>query len=663
MNRFHRVFIMVLSTSLLTGCAGSLPHWQKPPEADARAEAMLRAGDYEGAAQRYAYLARSTSEPDHYWLQAADAVLHGGDSQAAQQWIDFIQPRELDAIDQNQYWLITSRLDLNAGRAREAMSKLNMLVGLPLEGKQETHYHALRASAYNQMGDMLSSAKELVLLGKRTTQTEAIRKNNEAIYDTLSRLSRQTLTSRPPPPPDELGGWMTLTAILKTTSRKELADAVSKWASLYPGHPAVSSGFLEKTLSESGVSLPPLSRKIPSPSKQGTPLSNATMPIPSPYVQTAPTLSVAPTPHSSFIGVLLPLSGSYGAASKAIQTGMMAAYDADPNPNKLRLEFTDSYSGDVYQSYQHLVEEGAKIVVGPLVKEEVATLAKRVLSTPVLALNQVPDIQNTHMFQLGLRPEHEVEQTASSAWFDGKQQALVLAPTNPFGQRIAQHFTQYWRSIGGTTIAVKTYPYHGKGFSQVVQSAMDTLSSPSTADPSFALSAIPTSSSPFIFLIADTQDARALVPAIMGASSHTVPIYSFSHLYNAKAMPEENHYLNGVVFCDVPWLMNPHEGNVLSAQALDIHVQETPPDYVKLIALGLDAYRLLPVLDRFKTEPNYRFSGATGTLSLQTGNSLQRQLECAQFQNGTLQPRGNAPLLHTDSPASSISPAFPHNGE
>lgn len=613
-----RPMAILLLGSALAACTGPLPRWGAAPEADPQAQAMLRSGDYDGAVRRYEFLARTASNPDYYWLQAADAALRAGDGESAQQLADAINPRELETVDRNQYLLLASRLDLNAGRAREAVTKLNSLSNAPLEGGQNANYHTLRASAYNQLGDMLGSARERVALGKLLNQPEAIQKNNEAIYDALGRLPPQVLADKQPPAPDVLGGWMALTRILKTTPPGGMSAAVNQWRGRYPGHPADGS-FLKAAVAEAGGTV------------QVTPLGQAQSAAP-----TAP--AAAPAPTGPFVGVLLPLSGPYAPASQAIKAGMTAAYFADTNPTKPRLEFVDSRSGDVYQAYRRMAEQGAIAVVGPLTKEEVTALARGGdLPVPVLALNQTPEAQNPRVFQFGLTPEHEVEQSAGSAWFDGRQSALVLAPATQFGQRMVKHFSGYWRTLGGRIVAVKTYTHHGQDFSTAVQGLAGAL---------------PAASADFIFLIADTKDVHQILPQIAANPGlQQLPVYATSHVYSGKPDAQADQDLNGLIFCDMPWLLAPNDGGSLSARALDSQIQQTPPDYVKLIALGLDAYRLLPELDRFRQEPQYRYAGATGSLSLQSGNRLQRQLECAQFQYGNLQPRGVAPLLQPGAPA------------
>jgi len=65
--------------STLAACSGTMPRWTGvgTPESttDPQAEALLRSGNYEGAMQRYEWLARTASSPDAYWVRAADAAL------------------------------------------------------------------------------------------------------------------------------------------------------------------------------------------------------------------------------------------------------------------------------------------------------------------------------------------------------------------------------------------------------------------------------------------------------------------------------------------------------------------------------------------------------------------------------------------------------------
>jgi outer membrane PBP1 activator LpoA protein len=604
--QIQRSFVLLMCAWSLVACQGLLPrnsNSPSPPD-DPEAAALLKSGDYPGATRRYEQLARTSQTPDHYWLEAADAALRSGDTAAAKNLASAIRPRELNNADNNRFILLTSRLDLNEGNASEALVKLDTLSGQKLTNLDERNYHILRASALNQLGDMLGSARERVALGKLLSRFEDVQRNNEVIYDALERVPDRQLLDQQPAPPDELGGWMALTHLLKTTPREGLPAAAAQWQSRYPGHPA-SGSFLQNALAGAGA---------PAEGAKGATASRGNK-------------AIASLPAAPFVGVLLPLSGPYATAAQAIRTGMMAAQEADRDPGKHPLYFADSTTGNVYQNYRRLAEGGASAIVGPLVKDDVAALARGGdLPVPVLALNQVNDVQNTRLFQFGLTPEQEVEQVAGSAWFDGKQNALVLAPDTPFGKRLSQHFDRYWQSLGGRLMATRKYPQQGGDLTSLTRE-------------------VPAGSGDaFIFLIADPKNAQIIVPKAMGTG---LPVYATSHVYDGKSGEPANQPLDGLILCDMPWRLDPAEGGALSARSLESQISKMPSDSVKLVALGLDAYRLVPELSRMKADPDYRYAGATGTLAIQSGNRVQRQLECARFVGASPQRRGIAPLLKT----------------
>lgn len=604
--RITRFVLLVVTAWGLTACQNTLHRMTSTatPPGDPQAESLLKSGDYAGAAQRYEQLARASRTPDHYFLEAADAALRSGDSDMAIKMANAIRPGELNPTENDRYLLLTSRLDLNEGKAQEALTKLEPLSGRTLAGQDAKNYHILRASAENQLGNMIASARERVTLGKLLTRPEDVQRNNEVIHDTLERVPARQLLDKQPPPPDELGGWMALTYLLKNTPNEGLATASAQWRNRYPGHPA-NGAFLQRALADAG---------------QGS-----ASPQPA-LISVGDGGNVLPTSH--FIGVLLPLTGPYASASEAIRTGMTIAQAADRNGNKPELYFTDSTESAIYPNYRRMADGGATMVVGPLIKDDVSALARGGdLPVPVLALNQVNDLRNSRIYQFGLTPEQEVEQVAGSAWLDGKREAILMAPESSFGKRLAEYFDRYWQSLGGRVIERRKY----------------------TADASMLAKNLPANTEDaFIFLVADAKNARGIVPRL--ASVSQVPIYATSHVFDGKINEPANAALDGLIFCDMPWLLNPNEGGALSAQSLDREIRQTKPDSVKLLAMGLDAYRLVGEIDHLKADGYDRYTGATGSLSLQSDQRLQRQLECAQFSGASLKPRGIAPLLKSNMP-------------
>lgn len=618
--------VIYAAFALLPACVSQGPRQDDLPLISA-AEQRLAAKDYGGAAQIYQRLIEQSDAPDYYRLEAADAELKDGNGRAAQALLSAVDPEELRHPDYQRYLLLKSRIDLNQGRAREAMVRLDELDYQRMDPALEAQYHTLRASGYNQLGNMLESARERVELGRLLTRPEAIQSNNEAIYDALKRLPDRALAELQPPPPDELGGWMALTQVLRGPANQR-PEALRGWRSQFLGHPA-DGPFLEGLLGKPEKAKPERLGNKPAPVRsepvQVTPMTPPAEPV----------SGLPPAPGGRVVGVMLPLTGTYGPAGQAVKSGMEAAAAADNHPAKPQLRFSDTQGGDPAAIYRGLTGAGAELVVGPLIKEDLTALAKSAeLTVPVLALNQVKEVQSGSIYQFGLTPEQEVEQSAGSAWFDGRQSALMLAPASAFGQRMIQHFTAYWRSLGGRVIAIKTYKAGGDDFSAPARELLAAAQAGGiNAD--------------FLFLVADGRDGSLLKSYLEAqqGQGQPLPIYATSQIYNGRPDVPQNPDLSGIAFCDIPWLLDGGEAGPLSRQALQPALERTPENYRRLIPMGLDAYRLIGELNQLQASPQQRFNGTTGVLTLSPDNRIQRQLQCAQFDAGRLQPRGIAPLL------------------
>lgn len=635
-----KLLLTLSLTLILAACAGQSTRHRDTPLI-AEASERSRNGDFAGASQIYQRLAETSDDSNYYRLLAADAELREGNDRAARALLGAINADELEESDKQRYALLRARIDLNLGNARDAMARLDTINYQLLTSPLRAHYHILRASAYNQLGDMLESARERVYYGQLTNNPEAIQKNNEAIYDALNRLPYQVLKDLQPGAQGTLGGWMALVIALRNPDVNR-TKAVQAWQIKYPKHPA-NGAFAEGFLVKKGksVEVTPLKSTPIEPVVKPIPAAAPTQAMPTPLADSA-AQPATPAATNGFIGVMLPLSGSYAQAALALRTGLTAAWNADTRSNKPELRFVDTQGGDTVTIYRKLAEEGAKFVIGPLLKEEVASLARAgEFNVPVLALNQSPEANNrTGLYQFALTPEQEIEQSASLAWFDGRQNALLLAPSSAFGQRMISHFSGYWKSLGGTITNVKTYQPGAADYSDAAKRLVSNVTGEDTA----------TASAPppeFIFMIADSRDGKLLNPHIENQETLRIPVYATSLIFNGQPNAPQNADLSGVTFCDAPWLLNSDSGQ-LSRLAMQTTAQQTPEVYLRLLPMGIDAYQILPELNLMKNGGQNRFSGATGVLTMQ-GNKISRQLHCAQFEGSSLQPRGIAPSLQQPS--------------
>ncbi len=617
--------LSVLLALLVVGCAMQAERQRAPENPAAEAENLLRAGDYTGAAHLYRQLSENpaATTPDYFRLQAAEALLQVNDTQGANALIERTNPDTFDAYNKSRFILLKSRLDVESGQVKAALAKLDGISARQLDPTLRARYHAVRADAYAKTGDWLASARERVDLAAMLRDADAVQQNNQAILEALRQLPDRVLERRQPPP-DELGGWMALARILKRThvSSAAIRQQIERWRLAYPHHPADGPLLDAFAQQHSEENLPPKS-----------------------------------------IAVMLPLSGSLAAAGEAIRVGITSAYYAQDAGARPIIRFHDSEKRPIYALYQALIDQGADFIIGPLVKKELADLAAGGdITVPVLALNQVPETTRDDLYQFGLNPEEEVEQAASSAWFDGRQNALILAPASAFGERLVSHFSQYWRRLGGKILAIKTYSPKAKDYAGPIKSLLaEATAAPVTAGGApIAGEAIAAEISPqpadFIFLVADAQSAPLIQPQFNFYGAGTMPVYSISHVFSGKANTGLDEDLSGVIFCDIPWLLNADDNSPLAKRSLQPLWQGTPDTFIRLIAMGIDAYNLIPQLSALRDHPNSRYAGATGSLSISSGNRIQRQLECAQFEQGTLRLRGPAPFLQPGDGTAARSP-------
>ena len=111
-------------------------------------------------------------------------------------------------------------------------------------------------------------------------------------------------------------------------------------------------------------------------------------------------------------------------------------------------------------------------------------------------------------------------------------------------------------------------------------------------------------------------------------------MYSTSHLFSGNNGQPQPADLNGIRFCETPWLLD-------SSDALHQQVVTQWPQAAgslgRLYAMGMDAYTLAPRLSQLKALPDTRVDGLTGQLSINPSQRVQRQLPWAEFRDGQVQ--------------------------
>jgi outer membrane PBP1 activator LpoA protein len=587
----HRAFCWFLSLLVLTACSSEPVKPQtKPPTFPAQSSKKTDSN----AATSYALA--DVQALQH--LQNAADYLRSGNNQAVLKELDVLNYANLPSEQRSQFNLLDAQVALSNGDAERALSKMANIRPKLLNDADKISYYQSLAFAYALTGNVLQSVTARIRLGNILADPQQQQDNIISILDTLSTLSLDALNVQPNSL-DDLNGWMALAKIFKQRDQPgiDLNSQLLQWRQLYPRHPAKPE-YLQNYLANRQTESPTTTSETSNSSLQ----SNAN------------------------IAVLLPASGTYAQAGKVIKDGLQTAQRlASSIATQTPLKFYDTEQGDIISLYQQAVADGATLVIGPLIKEQIQALAKTpTLSVPVLALNHVEDVYKTNLYQFGLSPIDEANELAAKAWQDGRQSALLLMPNTSLGQRISQYLATAWQSKGGVIAGIQSYDPKQHDIADILKALLSSssdLSKPAQT----------------VFLSATPEVGREFAVQLKYYQGSNLAVYAMPNIYSGQINPVQDAELGKINFCDMPWFFPDYYNGALSQSALQTHWQNLTDAQIRLLALGLDAYNLVNHLAELSSKS---FAGATGQLALVEENRISRKLVCAQFKAGLPQATG-----------------------
>lgn len=358
--------------------------------------------------------------------------------------------------------------------------------------------------------------------------------------------------------------------------------------------------------------------------------------------------SAAAEPNN--IALMLPLKGELAASSQAIRNGFLAAYyHARKEHPGVKIKIIDTTDNDVRELYQQAVQDGAEVVVGPLTKKEVEAMVKIApLRVPTLALNTLDNyVHNfgTNLYQFGLLPQDEAAQVAERMVEEHHERVIIIAPENSWGNKIVNIFKNRYESSGGRVVATLNY----RPTSTLAEQVCPFLAADATQlcvpkkqkdKKSAALEGKPTRRQDVdaIFLVATAATARQIVPLLKFYYAGDLPTYSISSIYTGSPAANLDQDLDGVRFCDMPWVINSPETFDGDLRAIYEQIMalwsEAYVGYSRFYALGIDAYNLASRLNGFLNAPRMGAWGASGKLYLDDYNHIYRGLQWAEMHSG-----------------------------
>lgn len=538
-------------------------------------------------------------------LSAADLARQQQDIGRATRILDQVPLETLKPAQQIFASTLAAELYMDRHKSKSALTalqhpSLQHLGELPVE--QQVRTQSVRAQALAAEGQTLAAARERVFIAPLLTGSAAA-DNHEAIWSLVSSLPREQLSSAGD---NDLDGWLSLALATKSagTPDQQLA-AIDSWKNQHPQHPAAIQ--LPKPLTQ----LQELA---------GQPLQK--------------------------IALLLPQQGQLAGVARALRDGFLAAhYQAEQdgqNPPEILL-YDSSQLPSIDEFYRQAQADGAQLIVGPLEKPLVKQLGERAqLPLTTLALNYSDAGQETppQLFQFGLAAEDEAREAARRAWADGMRSAVAMVPAGDWGNRVLAAFQQSWQAEGGNLIAAEHVDQPVELARQIAdllqlrQSEARAKRLQSTLGTQLASLPARRQDIDFIFLAATPQQAQQIKPTLAFQYAGDLPVYATSHLYAGGQNAAQFQDLEGIRFCETPWLL---DANDPLRQQVGRQWPQAAGSLGRLYAMGVDAFRLAPRLSQLQALPDSQVDGLTGTLSMNPQQRIERQLPWAEFRDGQVQ--------------------------
>ncbi len=310
------------------------------------------------------------------------------------------------------------------------------------------------------------------------------------------------------------------------------------------------------------------------------------------------------------IALVLPLeTPAFARAADAVRAGFLAA--ADAAPDKLRTKVFAHGEDGVLGAFAAARDAGARVVVGPLARDDVKNVAELSLELPfTVALNQLDDavIAPLHLYTFALSIDSDARQIARRMHADAARNVAVIGADTSLMQRFAGAFAAAWLAEGGSAPGVYEY-----AATPVALSKMRREIAKNRPDAS---------------LVALDGESATRAKPYLG----TKPAYASGLVFERERQGDARD-LDGLIVVEIPWIVTPNAPQFASLPKREF----ASAALTRLYALGLDAYR---VAEAFRDGPPERFSldGATGQVALVEGRQFAREGRFAVYRAGQLKP-------------------------
>ena len=146
------------------------------------------------------------------------------------------------------------------------------------------------------------------------------------------------------------------------------------------------------------------------------------------------------------VGVMLPLSGEHSEIGNLILNAIeMAVFQTEENKLELHIKDTEAKSDKAKKVLSELIDEGVKVVIGPLFSKSLAAIQSEVASKNIniFALTNNINLRNKGIWIFGVDPQAQTEKVLRYALEKGSKNIAALLPQNAYGLLLFDTITSF----------------------------------------------------------------------------------------------------------------------------------------------------------------------------------------------------------------------------
>lgn len=629
--------------------------------------ALLQEGKKQQAIDLYNQLPSNlnSTQAREQSLLAVEVKLAQNDYQGARTLLAKLDPTSLDQPQQARYW----QAQIDASQGKPSLTLLRALIAqqpLLSDAKQrqkniDATWQALTSMPQDQANALVINADENTLQGWLDLQRMWFDNRNDP---TLLKAGVKDWQTRYPQNP---GAKMLPTALVNmqnykpaSTNKIALFLPLNGQASIFGrtiqqgfeaaknGAPSVTGSAVPAQVAQAAnVSgnddvVSPSQAEVSDLTATGSraepvqaPAQDQAAPAAEPTAQ-APAASATPQTTAS------PVTQPVTAPTTQPQPAVASA--ANPSAE---LKIYDTTSQPISQLLAQAQQDGATLVVGPLLKENVDDVIKSNTPLNVLALNQPEKVESrANLCYFALSPEDEARDAARHIHQQGKQTPLLLVPRGALGDRVVSAFADEWLKLGGASVLQQRFGstaelragVNGGGGIALTGTPVSTL--PSAQNSSLgSADEMPVSSGGSVdaaYILATPEQIAYIKPmiAMRNGSQNNVTLYASSRSAQGTAGPDFRLEMEGLQYSEIPMLAGSNPA--LMQQALSA----VRNDYslARLYAMGADAWSLANHFTQMRQTPGFELNGNTGDLTATQDCVINRKLSWLKYQQGKIVP-------------------------